>query len=369
MKRTRPVRTLPLGLLVAVLLGTSAPAQADMRVWKSEQNDEAGEPTRYLDLTAFAQPGYIVRSPFADDANAGVSDSGPWLQRARSGFRAQVEPWLRLRMEVEFAPVPLLQDAYVDAQVLPFLNVRMGQFLVPFLRAYQFNELNLGFLDRPIYTPVTPDRNYLRYLSPRDIGVMLFGFIGDADPAKYDPVLEYRIGAFMGRGPNVTRNDDDALLYSARLEMFPFGVPKGVEAESDLAWNPYPKAAIGAAVYSNCDDRANWNRGFTLDGDFRWRGLYSSAAVVWFKNGKSSGLGNALGYKDFCVGSKTASGDPLTFVSRGVQWQVQYVLPPALFPVEGQALEALFRFDWVDPVSPYASGNPFFGGGAGSSGY
>ena len=353
--------------LAALLLPHAA--RADMRVWTSDEKQANGDPVSFLDLTAFAQPGYIIRSPFEDDPNAGVTDSGPWLQRARSGFWAQIQPWLLMRVETELAPVPLLQDAFLEARPSPYFQIRMGQFIVPFLHAFRFNELNLGFLDRPIYTPVTPDRAYLRYLAPRDIGLMLHGAVGSTNPAHYDPVFEYRIGAFLGRGPNVTRNDDDALMYTARAEFYPFGLPKGREAESDLAYSPYPKLGVGAGVYSNCDDRANWNRGFTVDGEYRFRGLYGSAGFVWIKNGPSSALGDTLGYGKSCVGSTAASGDPITFVSRGLHAQVQYVVPESILPLGGHALEGLLRFDWVDPVSPFSEGNPLFGGGAKSAEY
>lgn len=361
-------RIAPIAAAFLTLFAVSA-ARADMRVWESKEKQPDGSSTSHLDLTAFAQPGYIIRSPFEDDANAGVTDSGPWLQRARSGFWAQIQPWLVMRMETELAPVPLLQDAFLEAKFASYLNLRMGQFIVPFLQAYRFNELNLGFLDRPIYTPVAPDRGYIRYLAPRDIGLMFHGAVGDANPERYSPVFEYRVGAFLGRGPNVTRNDDDALLYTARAEFFPFGMPKGREAESDLAFNPWPKMGVGLGVYSNCDDRANWNRGFTVDGEYRWRGLYGSAGFVWIKNGKSSALGDTLGYGKSCVGSVDAAGDPVTFVSRGMHAQVQYVLPEALNPVKGQAFEGVLRFDWVDPVSPFEKGNPLFGGGSQSDEY
>ncbi|MCA9580473.1 MAG: hypothetical protein KC416_01685 [Myxococcales bacterium] len=358
------------GVLLVALLASATPAFADARVWE-EEAEEGKAPNRYLDLTAFAQPGYLFRITSSDDERfAGRTDSTPWLQRARLGMRAQIEPWLRFRTELEMAPTPVLQDAFFHIVLYDFLQFQLGQFQVPFLRAYQFNELNLGFLDRPIYTPLSGERSFLRYLSPRDIGAMVLGFVGDTDTSSYEPVFEYRLSAALGRGANAPRNNDNALLYALRLQLHLFGLAEGEEAESDIARNPYPKAAVGVAGYSNCDDRANWNRGFTLDGEFRWQGLYASGAFVWFRNGETSSVGEALGYeKKFCGGSQDAAGNPLEFVSRGVHTQLQYLLPRQVFAVPGQDLEVLARFDWVDPNSPYDSGNPFFGGGQGDAGY
>jgi hypothetical protein len=353
--------------LLALFLLTSSfvpTARADMRVFERGGEEGKAREHRYLDITGFLQPGWIFRLA---DENAGANDSGPWLQRARVGLTAQPVWWLRARMEIEFAPVPTLQDAYLEFRPHAAFTLRAGQFLVPFLRAYQFNELNLGFLDRPTYTPISPDRSFLRYLNPRDVGVMARGHIGDTSPGATSPVLEYNLGLFIGRGPNAARNDDDAFLYALRLQLHALGVPEGVHAESDLARNERPKLGIAAAVYSNCDDRANWNRGFDADAELRWKGLYASASFVWFRNGPASN--DQFNYGDFCVGTVGPDGNPLEFISAGAHAQVQYVLPKALFPVKNQELELLVRGDWVDPNSPYDPTRPIRGGDENHAGY
>ncbi len=357
-------------LSAAPLLAPPA-ASADVRVWEQHPDDAAHH--RYLDVTGFLQPGYIFRLT-GNDKNAGVTDDTPWLHRARIGLAAQMVPWLRLRIELELAPVATLEDAYVEMPLSPAFAVRAGQFLVPFLRSYQYNELNLAFIDRPVYVPETPDRGYLRFLSPRDIGLEVHGLIGDPSPEGSSPVLAYHAGGFLGSGANINRNDDNALLWAARLQLHLLGVPEGAGSENDLAYNERPRVAVAAAVYSNCDDRANWNRGFTFDSELRFRGLYASAAVVWFRNSAAgTGLGKILGYGDFCKGSLLDASNPggptRDFVSRGVHVQVQYVLPTMLFPLHGQSLEVLARFGWVDPDSPYVASNPLFGGGTGSPNY
>ncbi|MBX7196963.1 MAG: hypothetical protein K1X94_33240 [Sandaracinaceae bacterium] len=328
---------------------------------------------RWLDLTGFLQPGYIARleNP-SEGISAGVVDDTFWLQRARIGLRAQLFEWLRLRLEVDFAPTAVLQDAFVDVVPSQYVNVRAGQFIVPFLRAFSFNEVNLGFLDRALYTPQTFDRGYIRYLAPRDIGLMVFGSVGDRSPDHHDPVLDYQLAVMSGRGPNLPLNEDAVFLYAARLNLHVLGVPVGVEAESDIARNHHTRVAVGAAGYSNCDDRGNWNRGFTVDGELRYEGLYASASFVWFRNSASDGT--FLSDSPRCRGEPgPVPGTSIDFVSRGAHVQAQWVLPRfwgALgTPLDLMDLEVLARFDWVDGNSPYDNGNPLFGGGVGSPGY
>ncbi|MBX3270409.1 MAG: hypothetical protein KF729_09125 [Sandaracinaceae bacterium] len=351
-----------LGSLFAV------PAAAQVRVWSDGPSPEEGAPspvgpTRFLDLTAFAQPGFIVRG---DDDFAGRTDDTFWLQRARFGFTAQLFEWLRMRMEVEFAPVTLLQDAFLDVVPHPAIQLRVGQFLVPFLRAYSFNELNLGFLDRPVYVPISPDRSFIRYLSPRDVGAMVHGLIGDPTPRGTDPVLAYQAGAFIGRGANIAQNDNGMFLLAVRLELHVLGVPEGRDAESDLARNDNARVAVATSAYSNCDDRGNWNRGFAIDSELRYAGLYASAGFVWFRNSVG---GAFFAEPSACRGNFDPTGAPLDFVSRGAHLQVQYVLDRAIFPIDGMDLEVLARIDWVDANSPYDDGNPIFGGGSDTPGY
>ena len=344
-------------------------AFADVRVWEAGRDEETGDISdprehNFLDLTAFAQPGFVLR--FADDF-AGRTDNTPVLQRARTGINARLQWWLRLRLEIEFAPTPQLQDAFIDFTPHDYVHFRIGQFQIPFLRSYQFNELNLGFIDRPLYAPLSGFRSTIRYLRPRDIGFMAFGRIGDLEEGAHSPVFEYWLGLFLGRGPNTPQNDDDAFLYAARFQLHALGVPEGVQAESDIARNTRPRLAVAGSVYSNCDDRENWNRGWNVDTEFRWQGIYVSGAFFWFKNGPAKN--GQLGYGDFCGQGYNLPRDdpnypdlpPFDFISRGAHAQIQYVLPEVLFPVRNQALEVLVRFDWSDPNTPFSSGSPLRG--------
>ncbi|UJR82438.1 hypothetical protein [Sandaracinus amylolyticus] len=330
---------------------------------------------RWLDLTGFVQPGFIYREDGGEEVSRPPQDDAFYLQRARFGLRTQLAWWLRARLEVELVPSPNLQDGFVDLALHPAFNVRGGQFIVPFLRAFSFNEVNLAFLDRPLYTPLGQDRTVVRYLAPRDIGAMVFGMVGDPSPGSHDPVFEYALGAFVGRGPNVAVNSDGVLLWALRLQLHVLGVPEGASAESDLARNETPRVSVATAAYSNCDDRGNWNRGFTVDTEFRFIGLYASAGFVWFRNGRadSDGLGFLAGGGDNaqCQGavripdpSNPSEQLPLDFVSRGAHLQIHYTIPEIDVDIlRDMDLELLARVDWVDPFAIYSDSDPLFGTG------
>ena len=328
---------------------------------------------RWLDITGFLQPGYIARlENRGEGISAGVVDDTFWLQRARLGLRAQLFSWLRTRLEIDFAPTAVLQDAFIDIVPHPAFNVRAGQFIVPFLRSFSFNEVNLGFLDRALYTPQTFDRGYIRYLAPRDLGLMIYGSVGDRSPEHHDPVLDYQLAVLSGSGPNLPLNEDSVFLYALRMNVNLLGMPVGADAESDIARNHDARIAVAAAAYSNCDDRGNWNRGFTVDGEFRYEGIYASAAFVWFRNGRSDG--SFLSDSPRCQGQPGLTpGTSLDFVSRGAHLQAQWVLPRFWSvlgsPLDQMDLELLTRFDWVDANSPFDNANPIFGGGEASADY
>jgi hypothetical protein len=342
---------------------------------------------RWLEFTGFIQPGYIQR---LDNPNEGISpgitDDAFWLQRARVGLRAQLFSWLRMRVEFDLTTTFSLQDAFVDIVPFEFFQIRVGQMIIPFLQTYRYNELNIGFLDRAIYVPTAPDRGYVRSFQARDIGITISGRIGDLSPSAGTPVFEYQLAAFNGRGTNVALNDDGVFLWTGRLTLYALGVPVGFDRETDIARNHIPRATVGLAGYSNCDDRQNWNRGFTADVEFRYEGLFVEGAFFWLRNGASgtrnvggTGQHNAFfladsnGCQGNTDGTTQSDGTPntLDFVSRGANLQIQYVLPRVLqdLPFSLMDLELLFRADWVDASSPYTSGDPLFGGGPGSPGY
>ncbi len=354
-----------LGLLALGLMLARAPhAAADTPLW-AEETRERRDPERWVNATGFVQPGLVFRN---SGPLAPRSDHSFLIQRARLGVDAQPFDWARLKLDVALAPDPALRDAYLELTAHPYVSVRMGQFRVPGLLPYAFDEGALAFVDRPLYLPNvgTGDRTFLSSLSARDLGVMVAGRIGDLSPSSMMPVFEYQLGVFNGEGPNLSANFSTGFLYTARLRLHALGYPEGAESESDLARNAIPRVAVGGAVYSNCDSQGLWNRGFTVDLEARWRGAYLSGSFLWLRNGRAHD--EQLGYEGCAPTPAEESGlaTPPLFFSSGAHVQLQYALPDRLLPKRHE-LELSGRFDYVNPRSPEGGG--FLGGGPDDPGY
>ncbi len=345
----RTVRVLWTFASLVVAASVSTDVYADARVFERGRDAETGEipqprEHRYVDLTAFLQPGLLLR--FADDGPL-VNDTDELvLHRARIGVDASPVWWARLKLEADLAEGSFqLTDAFVELRPHPAVHLTLGRMPAPFLLAYRFHESNLGFVDRPLYTPLAEQRAFLSMFAPRDLGVRVSGRVGDLEPGAHTPVFEYALAAMTRPERRAMRPEDGSeWIYTGRVAFHPLGIADGEAYEGDLARNTVPRVAVGGGVYTGCE--LDWSRAFTADVELRWQGLYVSGAYVWSKNGPAAD--RQLGYGR-CGGG--ATGDRT--VSAGSHAQVAYVLPELLFPVRGQALEVMARFDWVQPEAPF----------------
>jgi len=132
---------------------------------------------------------------------------------------------------------PIL-DAFLDFTFLRDLNVRAGQFFVPFDRARMIRELALQFVDR---------QQVVNELSlNRDIGIKLFS----DDLFGLHGILGYSAGVFNGGGINNFSPKTLGLLYTGRLVIRPFGLFDD-DIEGDLNRLRNPRLSIGGAVAYN----------------------------------------------------------------------------------------------------------------------
>lgn len=145
------------------------------------------------------------------------------VRRARFGSTGHVvSPDLKYRLELAFGPrevntlagtpqtSPLL-DVVVDWQRLRDLNVRVGQYKVPFDRQRIIPFFKLQFIDRALTdTEFTFDRDVGLDLHSSN----LFGL----------GVLRYNLGVFTGDGRNSFELGNLGLTYVARAELLPFGM-------------------------------------------------------------------------------------------------------------------------------------------------
>lgn len=126
-----------------------------------------------------------------------------------------------------------LFDLFIDYARLRDLNIRVGQFFVPFDRARTIREFALQFTDRQqIITELTLDR---------DVGVAfsstnLFG----------SKILGYHLGLFGGEGRNKFGGQRVGFLYTLRFVLRPFGLFDD-DSEGDLDRLRRVRLAIGVA--------------------------------------------------------------------------------------------------------------------------
>lgn len=172
-------------------------------------------------------------------------------------------------------------DAYVDLKAHRDLNVRAGQFFVPFDRLRTVREWALQMGERP--------RPVAELTLDRDVGVALYSdnFLGDASP------VAWRLGAFGGGGTNLAVGKEPGALVVARVELRPLG-PIDDDIEGDLLRRPDPALALGVAAAQNWNtNRARSTTGATFAGGttdsshaaadlvFKWFGFALQGEVLW----------------------------------------------------------------------------------------
>lgn len=193
-------------------------------------------------------------------------------------------------------------DAYIDFTALRDLQLRVGQFLVPFDRARTIREFSLQFVDRQqIVSELTLDR---------DIGLMAFS----NDLFGWGGRLGYAAAVFGGQGRNrVVAVANPVFMWTGRLSLRPMG-PFDDDSEGDIARSTSPHLAIGlAGAYNGGTWRQRSTTGmlFLLPGGFKYTNL---AADVVFKYGGFALLAEGLyrqADRDSRSGTKDVNDKPI----------------------------------------------------------
>ena len=220
-----------------------------------------------------------------------------------------------------------LFDAWVEYTAVRDVNVRFGQFFVPFDRARTIRESSLQFVDRPL--------NIGELTLDRDMGLML----SSADLFGLGGRLSYNLGFFGGEGRNRFGSSTPGLLYVLRVAVRPFGAFDD-DVEGDLQRLPKPRLMVGVAgAYNQKSNRQRSTTGTTLTlGTFDYT---HAAADAVFKYRGLSVLAELL-YRDASPSFRegTVNGQPAREWSRsgwGYLMQAGYMLT--------SKLEATGRFD------------------------
>jgi phosphate-selective porin OprO and OprP len=251
-----------------------------------------------MNIGGWLQPRYEFTSrQDAEDLNSF------YIRRLRLDVRGHVlSPNLTFRLMPEFARTANLRDGWINYAFTPEMQVRAGQFTVPFQWHRFVGPRRQHFAERGV-----PSETF-GFPTGRDAGIMLHG----QNAAR---TWNYGLGVFDGAGRNVQFSNSSGLLLSGRLGVAALGqVPTD---ETDYRANiTQPNLAFGAGVQAaqknevrawdlgrseTRDRRANWVSG-TLDTQFRYRG-FSAAAEGYLRR---------VNPRDGAVGSYTGRAFMLT---------------------------------------------------------
>jgi hypothetical protein len=259
-----------------------------------------------------------LRSTFAvsgDDGDPGTPVPGPTnetqVRTLRLWLRGNVlDPNLRYGIQLAFggndfepgSASPIF-DAYFELTHLRDLNVRVGQFFVPFDRARTIREFALQSVDRAqVVRELTLDRDIGVALQSQD----LFGEGGR---------VGYHLGLFAGDGRNRFGAHPLGFLTMARVFVRPFGAFDD-DQEGDLTRQPSARLMVGGAVaYNQATDRPNSTTGAPLAfGTFDY--LHAAGDLV-FKYAGLYVLGEVV-YRQSTSGRSVTRTDPATMMEETV---------------------------------------------------
>ena len=131
------------------------------------------------------------------------------IRRARLLLQGHILDRFTYKFQYEFqgAGSRRLLDAYLDARILPYFLVRMGQFKTPFGLEQYSSDKNIPFAERSMGYLLTPRR---------DVGLMAHG-------SAWDDRVNYGLGIFNGDGEDDTVGGDvDSPEVIGRLVLSPF---------------------------------------------------------------------------------------------------------------------------------------------------
>mgnify|MGYP003574414097 CR=1 FL=1 len=160
-----------------------------------------------------------------------------------------------------------LLDAYGNYVVTEGVQIRMGQFKVPYSRQELTSSSKLQLMNRSIVVDV--------FAPGRDIGIMahdVYHFGENPD----DMALEWAFGLFNGDGTNVNGNDNNWLGWVVRLGFHPMGAVG--YGESNFAGGEDVKFAVAGSYYSVRNRPAGTtvkNDLWEIDAVVTWAGLYA----------------------------------------------------------------------------------------------
>jgi hypothetical protein len=139
-------------------------------------------------------------------SDAGEGSNGFDIRRARLDVKGAIAPQLDYRIHAELANSPKILDAYVSWAVAGALNVKAGEFKIPFSLENPYSAYALEMIDNSMVITGLSGYSDVSGISAngRDIGVNVSGkFL----PVRDRTLFEYSVGVFNGNGINVSDNN------------------------------------------------------------------------------------------------------------------------------------------------------------------
>jgi phosphate-selective porin OprO and OprP len=225
-----------------------------------------------LNIGGWIQPRYEYRF------NSDAADTSSFLmRRVRLDFQGHIiTPELTFRIMSEHARTSNLRDAWINYAFDRHLQVRFGQFTVPFQWHRDVGPRRQHFAERGV-----PSETF-GIPAGRDLGIMAHG-MGE------DRRWKYGVGFFGGEGRNVAATSSDGHMVSGRFTYAVLGeVPR---EESDLAGLEEPNLSFAAGLQgawrnearawdlgrsATGNEQADWVTG-TIGAHFAWKGFSLAA--------------------------------------------------------------------------------------------
>lgn len=298
--------------------------------------------------------GYIQADArfYPDDVATGTRNDTFLLRRVRPIIEGTVAERFDYRLMLDFpsgSPTSagnngLVQDAYLNARIYPWLQVQVGKFKEPVGLERLQSGANLLFIERNYPTQLVPNR---------DVGLQLQGDL-------FGGGLRYEVGVFNGvanGGSGDNEQADDAKDVAARLFATPF-------ARTDSSW----LRGLGFGAAGTIGDQDGALRTFVTPGQQTFFTYITGAGTIASPNVAANGkiwrvspqayyyLGSFGIFGEYAYSAQnvtqTAGATSATDTLRNSAWQVA-----ASWFVTGEENS----FKAVTPKSPFKFGGPGWG--------
>ncbi len=225
-------------------------------------------------FSGYVQAGY----QYSDNA------STFFLKRVRLSLAGDIAPKLDYKIQFEFC-TPRLVDAFIQYKPFNQLNIKVGQYKVPFsIENTDYIPTKLEFIEYPIVLQKLMGFSDVCGISAtgRDLGATLYGGFFKRDGYS---IVNYDLGVFDGAGIN-TKDNNKTKDIAARLMIKPV---RGLTISGSYYWGEYGASYFRRERYAAgiCYDRvavvvrSEWIGGRTgsADGTLDSDGWY--AMVGW----------------------------------------------------------------------------------------